>query len=332
MAIRLALALLIWAIAAPALRAMNLTVIGDQLVMSGDVVGSEYDEAVDLLDRNPAIRTVILRNSHGGNVPVSYRLGRYFRDHGLTTAVSGFCISSCSRLFLGGKQRAFTDDYPPSATQVWLHGHYKSSGVLDANTMSEYGLRDYLIRMSDGHADPALIDRWIDVPYNNGGIHFFNPAQMTWRHASAFLCQGVPRGTSPKESILDCEAIPKTALDLGIVTTLDLIHGNDQAALRKTWTVPSPAGGFTPVTDSVALPFREIPSAMHGFARFLTALPPRVMAMTVDGAHIIWVSGGEGDRRDVLLHDCAERFATACALYAVDGQIGTAALQAVRSF
>ena len=35
----------------------------------------------------------------------------------MRTAVSGYCYSSCSRMFLGGSARYFTDDYMPESNR-----------------------------------------------------------------------------------------------------------------------------------------------------------------------------------------------------------------------
>src|SRR5215468_6997874 len=56
---------------------------------------------------SPAITTVILRNSQGGNAPAGYQVGQLLRERGVRTAVSGYCYSSCSRMFLGGRTRSF---------------------------------------------------------------------------------------------------------------------------------------------------------------------------------------------------------------------------------
>jgi hypothetical protein len=48
--------------------------------------------AIDMAVTNsPNIRTIVLRNSHGGDIPTGYRLGELFRLQGLRTALSGFC-------------------------------------------------------------------------------------------------------------------------------------------------------------------------------------------------------------------------------------------------
>jgi hypothetical protein len=73
-------------------------------------------------------------------------------------------------------------------------------------------------------ADPALVERWINIPYSRGMIHFFHPGLVKRAGVSTFMCQG---DESPG-SVFACEPIGKTALDLGIITSLDIVHSADR--------------------------------------------------------------------------------------------------------
>jgi hypothetical protein len=204
---------------------MELNIAGNQLILSGRVVGDEPGKVTDVLAKHPEIDTVILRNSPGGDAPAGYQVGRVLREHGLRTAVSGYCYSSCSRMFLGGRTRFYTDDSPPEDTNVGFHGHYYASGRLNAGLVSRYGLRDWIIRYSDGKADPQLVEQWINIPYSRGMIHFFHPGLLKRAGVSTFMCQG----DEPAGLVFACEPIAKTALDLGVVTSLDIVHSADRA-------------------------------------------------------------------------------------------------------
>src|SRR5215469_14612635 len=89
--------------------------------------------------------------------------------------------------------------------------------------MRQYGLRDWIIKYNDGKADPVLVERWINLPYSRGMIHFFRPELVKHSGVSTFMCQGNETG-----SVFSCEPIAETALDLGIVTWLDLAHSTDR--------------------------------------------------------------------------------------------------------
>jgi hypothetical protein len=210
--------------------AMELKVVANQLILSGRVVGDEPGKVKEALANSPDIDTVILRNSPGGDAPAGYQTGQLLREHGLRTAVSGYCYSSCSRMFLGGRTRYFTDDYPAEHTHIGFHGHYHADGQLNAALMAQYGLRDWIIKYSDGKADANFVERWINIPYSRGMIHFFHPGLVNRGGASTFMC----RGDEPTRLVFACEPIAKTALDLGIVTSLDIVHSADQPDIRAT--------------------------------------------------------------------------------------------------
>jgi hypothetical protein len=204
--------------------AMELKIVGNQLILSGPVVGDEPGKVREALASSPGIKVVILRNSGGGNAPAGYQVGQLLRERGLRTAVSGYCYSSCSRMFLGGSTRYFTDDYLPEQNNIGFHGHYGRMGRLNANLVRQYGLRDWIIKYSDGKADPALVERWINIPSSRGMIHFFHPGLVKRAGVSTFMCQG----DEAPGSVFACEPIGKTALDLGIITSLDIVHSADR--------------------------------------------------------------------------------------------------------
>ena len=204
--------------------AMELKIVGNQIILSGPVVGDELGKIREALANTPGIDTAILRNSPGGKAPAGYQVGELFRAHGLSTAVSGYCYSSCSRMFLGGSTRYFTGDYMPENNNVGFHGHYDRTGHLNANLVRQYGLRDWIIKYSDGKADLLLVERWINIPHSRGMIHFFHPGLVKHAGASTFLCQG----EEAVRSIFDCEPVSKTALDLGVITSLDIVRSADR--------------------------------------------------------------------------------------------------------
>jgi hypothetical protein len=221
----LAIAVMALVLMSGAARAMDVVPAGDQLILSGPVIGDDYHRVAALLASRPAIRTIILRDSPGGHAESGYRLGELFRTKGLDTAVSGFCYSSCSRMFLGGRERRFTDDLPAERTQVGFHGHYGRDGRLLVELIRRLGLKAWIIRHSDGKADAALVERWINLPRSAGLIHFFHPALARQHGAATFICQGDERSPA---GVFGCEPIDRTALDLGVITSLDIVHGNDR--------------------------------------------------------------------------------------------------------
>ena len=221
----LVLAALLSVLVTSSIRAMDIKVMDDQLLLSGPVVAGDAEAVESRLTEQPQIKLVVLRNSPGGDAPTGYHVGELLREKGLATAVSGYCYSSCSRMFLGGKERYFTSDYPPDATHVGFHGHYDRNGNLNWALVSKLHLRDWIIQFSDGKADIPLVERWIRIPRAAGMIHFYNPALVSIDGYSTFMCQGTePDHPSP----FTCERIGKNALDLGIVTSLSPVRSHDR--------------------------------------------------------------------------------------------------------
>jgi len=296
--------------------AMAITVSGDQLILIGPVVNGDFAQVQDRLAHAPQVTTVILRDSPGGDIDTGYRLGEQFRARGLRTAVSGFCYSSCSRLFLGGKVRVFTDDAPPNATDVGFHGHYNGNGNLLPDVVARFGLKDWIVRYSDGKADPALVERWINIPVNIGMIHFFHPGLVQHGGVSTFMCQGP---NPPGKTVFDCEPIARTALDLGIITSLDVISSNDFMAARAAMPRSLAPSGYARIGEVDKVPL-VVPQGIGEYRRFLAAGPPRAFAVAPDRSHWAWNSGIANATAAALVR-CAARAGQPCSLYAVNNDV-----------
>ncbi|MCW0232070.1 MAG: hypothetical protein OJJ21_00555 [Ferrovibrio sp.] len=201
--------------------AMVMEVVDNQLIMSGAVVSGDYFNITSLLDRNPQVDTVVVRNSPGGHAFTGFGIGAIIRARKLNTAVSGYCRSACSRIFLGGVERRFATDTPPGQTYVAFHGNYDDSGRLNISNIET--LRKYVIDYSDGKADIELVKRWTVIPNTSGYIYFFDPHRLNRKDGiSVFLCQG-----TEKKKYEDCEKIAgKTGFDVGVYTSTELVKPN----------------------------------------------------------------------------------------------------------
>lgn len=204
--------------------AMHMQVAGDQIILSGAVNPSDDSRLSDLLDEQRGrITTIILRDSPGGDAAAGYAIGDLIRKRGLRTAVSGYCRSSCSRMFLGGVERQFTDDQPVGKTHVGFHGNYKSDGRLMVEVMPR--LRAWIIAHSDGKADPVLVERWTSIANHEGFIYFFDAARLKRKDGvSVFICTG---SESKDDRWNECEKLPgRSGYDLGIFTSTALVKVN----------------------------------------------------------------------------------------------------------
>jgi hypothetical protein len=203
--------------------AMDIIRFGDQLVMSGDVVGDECDRLRTALDAHPDITTVVLRNSHGGNADSGYCVGELLRARGVNTAVSGHCNSSCSRMFLGGVQRQFTDDEPATQTWIALHSNYDKAGLIKPGAPER--LQAWIAKYSDGKADERLVEIWTHIENHQGFVYFFDSKRVPEGRAT-LSCTGYERGPNRLDQ---CTAYPhEDAYGNGIATSSELVHSNDR--------------------------------------------------------------------------------------------------------
>jgi len=200
-------------------QAMEVEVRGQAVLMSGPVTGIELRVLEGTLESHLDITTVVLKNSHGGDARTGYAVGEYIRAHKLNTALSGFCISSCSRMFLGGVQRQYSDEQPLDKTYVGLHGNYAADGSLQAGRMGY--LKDWVIKYSDGKANSDLVEQWVHIPDHHGYIAFYHrDATILPGTQKVMLCQGTEDKGKRQEQCAKPEM--GDALANGIVTTWEI--------------------------------------------------------------------------------------------------------------
>lgn len=296
--------------------AMEVRAVADQIILTGKVVNGDIARFSAALKANPKVTTVILRNSPGGHPGSGFRIGEMIRERGLTTAVSGYCYSSCSRMYLGGARRIFTDDYPPGFTTIGFHGHYKKDGTVDKPLMKKTGLRNWIIKFLDGKADVALVDRWVNIAKNSGMAYFFNSERVSRGGASAFFCEG---DEPPDRTPFGCEAISKSGLDLGVSTAADFIQSADQAEIRRSVPATPLPTGFSDVMDFDKFPVTD-GLGRADYRRYIEMGAHKAFAVSADKKHWAWQAGGaDALARAVLV--CEARALSPCALYAVDHEV-----------
>jgi len=302
----------------PAL-AMEMKVKANALVLSGEVVARDLERVKDAFKSNPAITHVVLRNSMGGNSWAGYRLGELFRERGVTTVVSGHCVSACSRLFLGGKVRVFSDDYPASLTYVGFHGHY-DFGKLNLAAVKKNDLAGWTTKYTNGKVDPKLIQRWIHIERRAGDVRFYPDAVVERFTQSTVLCQGT-ESARPQQ----CEKIATHALAQGIVTTNAMYSSPDSSNLPyKFLEQKYPTTHYAALSQTDRLPVRN-PLAKRDFEQFKNARFPRAFAVSANGLNWAW-SANDTLAPEVALARCKAKgggttTGAKCVLYALDERI-----------
>ena len=145
---------------------MEISVTGATVHMSGPVVGGECDKLKQIISTSQ-IHHVVLSNSNGGNANTGYCIGETIRKHKISTSIEGFCLSSCSRMWLGGVTRKLEGD----ESTVGLHGNYKNSGhLIDESTTR---LRAWIPRFAPD-VDVALMNQWTELFYSKQMMYFYN--------------------------------------------------------------------------------------------------------------------------------------------------------------
>lgn len=116
--------------------AMKVEVHSNAIYATGPVEDDvvKFQEAL----AKPGVDTVVFVNSPGGDLWTGLRVGRMIADKGLKTVIAGSCVSACSIMFMGGKERAFSDAFRPAQTFIGIHGaHAKETKTIDARVQPQ---------------------------------------------------------------------------------------------------------------------------------------------------------------------------------------------------
>lgn len=193
-------ALLIGSQAAP----MDMHISGDQLILRGFINLRDYDNFTRTI--TPAIQTVVLTKSPGGVRFIGQEIAHEIRRRKLSTVALGSCVSACANLFLGGVERRLAD----STSFLAFHSNYTNrSGNPSVAHMGE--LASFYAEMN-----PKLPDSMIKLflgKKQNGAVFFYKRLTRN--------CEG----TEPQRPA-GCPTIPKTALEMGIITSMDDVEVN----------------------------------------------------------------------------------------------------------
>lgn len=215
-------------LAGGATRAMEFHAVGDTLVLSGPVTGTDL---VQLRNHLAAARfkLVLLHESPGGDLFNGYQLAHRIRSEGLATAVSGKCESACGLIFLGGVERSFSDGRPLGETMVGLHGAYHQD---TGQPMTELSPRmAWVIRtLTDGKYPADLLKRTVYPRHPLDLVYAFHPRRFQDSARGIMEClKQAPAG-------FKCTMIEGLdAIGVGIVTNPDILvlDGPVRAVLGK---------------------------------------------------------------------------------------------------
>ena len=203
------------AICAMALAAQAMTlVVQDNTVFATGPVAEDYGQFVEALAK-PGIERVVLVNSPGGDLWTGMRIGRLISDKGLHTVAAGFCVSSCSIMFMGGRIRSFSDAFRPLQTYLGIHGpHNKDTKQVDPQQAGQ--IYAFFKQQVGQRFNSDLINKALyDMEDAGSLLRVFDALRTPVR--VSYHCRSVQ--TLRK----DCtEFKDQDALTLGLVTTAEL--------------------------------------------------------------------------------------------------------------
>jgi rhodanese-related sulfurtransferase len=208
-----------------AAQAMTVEVQGNQVFATGPVDDDlrKFEEAF----AKPGVDTVVFVNSPGGDLWTGLRVGRLIADKGLKTVIAGNCVSACSIMFMGGKQRQFSDAFRPNQTYIGIHGaHDKDTKRIDATRQPQI-FAFYKQYMGDKFNASVMNQALYEMEDAGSLLIVFD--SMRNARTAPYHCKSsqTPRDKCSKFEGLD-------AVSLGIVTSGELVKVNLPSAFAPS--------------------------------------------------------------------------------------------------
>ena len=196
-------------------KGMTLEVQGNQLFATGPVGGGDW-LAFNQAFADPAVDTVVLINSPGGNLWDSLRISKVIADKGYNTVAAGFCNSACAILFMGGKERRFSNAFDPTSTYIGIHGaHNMDNGSLLTQANPEMYA---LLKTAMGDKFNASIINTALYQMEDSNALLVVPDNIRNPNALTFHCN------TGQISAKNCKHYQHVdALSLGVITHNDLV-------------------------------------------------------------------------------------------------------------
>jgi rhodanese-related sulfurtransferase len=271
--------------AAPA-AAMTLERVGSDLFATGPIVSADVEAFRAEIARG-GLRRVVLVNSFGGELRAALHVAVMVRDARLDTLVSGQCHSSCSLIFMAGRERRFATGSRPRSTLVGIHGpnhrHTREPTPEAARLMERF----YRERMGPRY-DQAIIGQALyAITEHNGMLRLRELERTTPEERVPWFC---PSAQTPQAACARHHG--DDAYTLGVVTHRETVPLALPAAMRL------PLEYFGLRLDETGEPLpprlseisgtlcRSLPSCTRGFddagARWLASDPHRAAAVGLD--------------------------------------------------
>jgi rhodanese-related sulfurtransferase len=165
------------------------------------------------------VDTVVFVNSPGGDLWTGLRVGRLIADKGYKTVIAGSCVSACSIMFMGGKQRQFSDALRPNQTFIGIHGaHNKDTKQVNTQAQPQiYAF--YKLSMGERFNSEVMNQALYDMEDSGSLLRVFDPVRSN--KTAPYHCKS---SHTPRIQCTSLEG--KDAVNLGIVTQAELVTVN----------------------------------------------------------------------------------------------------------
>lgn len=267
------------AVATPAWT-MTLKVVDHTLFATGPVVGEDYGRFKDAL--SPQIDTVVFVNSTGGDLWAGLQVSRLIAARPLRTVTAGFCSSSCSLLFIAGKERLFADNFVPGRTFVGIHGpHNTETKALLTGGAAAQMFALYKSRMGERFNEKVMNSALYEMKDAGSLTRVFDmgrkPARVT------YFC---PSGATPRAQCTDLPGAD--AMALGVVTSPGLLHLSLPPEMRsppQLWgqQLDDPLTDLPARIDALTSAQCATDTCREVFHRFMEGAENRALATPLEG-------------------------------------------------
>ncbi|MBS7808467.1 rhodanese-like domain-containing protein [Variovorax sp. PCZ-1] len=208
--------------------AMTVEVQGNQVFATGPVEDDlrKFEEAF----AKPGIDTVVFVNSPGGDLWTGLRVGRLIAEKGYKTVAAGSCVSACSIMFMGGKQRQFSDAFRPNQTFIGIHGAHDKDTKSINPAMQPQIFAFYKQHMNEKFNAQVMNQALYEMEDSGSLLRVFDPVRSA--KVAPFHCVS---SQTPRDKCSKFEGAD--ALNLGIITLPDLLKLNLPAAFKPSNTI-----------------------------------------------------------------------------------------------
>lgn len=208
----------------PVASAMTVETHGDTVFASGPIGDDllKFEEAFS----GKGIQTVVFVNSPGGDLWTGLRVGRLIADKGYKTVIAGRCVSACSIMFMGGKERRFSNAFRPKLTYIGIHGAHKTmTKQVDAALQPQ--IFAFFKHYTGERFNPVVINMALyDMEDAGSLLRIFDPVRSM--QTAPYHCKSSQTPRNQCTTLSDVDAV-----SLGIITHAELVTLDLPTAFRS---------------------------------------------------------------------------------------------------